>query len=489
MMMARRTFLGLVSLGLAGCTVGPDYLKPEVTTPEAFRAQISAGKAYANEGWWQLFSDPVLHKLVNQSLAQNWDITIATARVEEAAGVLITRGAPLYPQVGYNALGQRERLSDELAGAAAPVSPNPQSLYEPLFTASWEIDLWGRIRRQQQAAQANLVGAEEARRGVILTLAATVATTYFKLRALDAQLAVSRATLGNYAKLRTLFGERFRYGQVSEVVVAQITAQYETVAASIPLIEEEIGKTENALSILIGDYPHAISRGVPFASIRLPKVPSDLPSDMLRQRPDIAQAEQELIAANARIGAAMAQYYPQLSLTGSLGYASGALSNLLTGPAGVWAIAGTLAGPIFDAGAIKGQVQATEAQKKAALANYVKTIHTSFQDVSDGLVGYQKSRESLAARNRAVKALQTTVHLSFLKFEEGQESYTTVLTAENDLYSAQLTAIDTRFQAFASLVDVYKALGGGWTLDVGPDPALAASPQQARQSLEQATGG
>lgn len=489
MIIARRSFLGLLGLALAGCTVGPDYLKPDVRTPDAFRYQIGTGKAYANESWWQLFSDPVLHKLVSQSLAQNWDITIATAKVEEAAGILLTRGAPLYPQIGYNALGQRERLSDELAGATAPISPNPQSLYEPVFTASWEIDLWGRIRRQQQAAEANLVGAEEARRGVILTLASAVATTYFKLRALDAQLAVSRNTLANYGKLKKLFGERFKYGQVSEVVVAQITAQYENVAASIPLIEEEIAKTENALSILVGDYPHAINRGVPFASIRLPKVPSDLPSDMLRQRPDIAQAEQELIAANARIGAAMAQYYPQLSLTGSLGYASGALTNLLTGPAGLWAIAGTLAGPIFDAGAIKGQVQATEAQKQAALANYVKTIHVAFQDVSDGLVGYQKSLESLAARNRAVKALQTTVRLSFLKFEEGQESYTTVLTAENDLYSAQLEAINTRFRAFSSLVDVYKAMGGGWSLNVGPDPSIAASPEQARQSAQQATGG
>ena len=489
MIIARRSFLGIVGLALTGCTVGPDYLKPDVTSPAAFRYQISSGKAYANESWWQLFSDPVLHKLVNQSLAQNWDITIATARVEEAAGILITRGAPLYPQVGYNGMAQRERLSDELAGATQAISPNPQNLYEPLFTASWEIDLWGRIRRQQEAAQANLVGAEEARRGVILTLAAAVATTYFKLRALDAQLAVSRDTLGNYAKLKKLFSERFRYGQVSDVVVAQITAQYENVAASIPLIEEQVGKTENALAVLVGDYPHGIARGVPFASIKLPNVPSDIPSDMLRQRPDIAQAEQELIAANARIGAAMAQYYPQLSLTGSLGVASGALSSLLTGPAGVWAIAGSVVGPIFDAGAIKGQVQATEAQKMAALANYVKTIHTAFQDVSDGLIGYEKSLESLAARNRAVKALQTTVHLSFLKFEEGQESYTTVLTAENDLYSAELEAINTRFSAFSSLVDVYKALGGGWTLDVGPDPALAASPQQARQSLQQATGG
>lgn len=488
-MIARRTFLGFLAVSLSGCMVGPDYIKPDVKTPDAFRYQIGSGKAYANESWWQLFSDPVLRRLVNQSLAQNWDIAIATARVEEAAGILTTRGAPLYPQVGYNGLAQRERLSNELAGATKAISPNPQNLYEPLLTASWEIDLWGRIRRQQQAAEANLVGAEEARRGVILTLASAVATTYFRLRALDAQLAVSKATLANYAKLKKLFNDRFRYGQVSEVVVAQITAQYETIAASIPLIEEEIGKTENALSILVGDYPHAIARGASFAAIRLPKVPSDLPSDMLRQRPDIAQAEQELIAANARIGAAMAQYYPQLSLTGSLGYASGALTNLLTGPAGVWAIAGTLAGPIFDAGAIKGQVQATEAQKQAALANYVKTIHTAFQDVSDSLIGYSKSLESLAARNRAIKALQTTVRLSFLKFEEGQESYTTVLTAENELYDAQLQAIETRFRAFSSLVDLYKALGGGWTLDVGPVPALTSSPQQAKESATLATGG
>lgn len=487
-MIARRTFLGLMGLALTGCTVGPDYIKPDVKTPQAFRFSVSSNKAYANDSWWQLFADPQLRKLVNQSLSQNWDITIATARVDEAAGILLTRGAPLYPQIGYSGLAQRERLSDKLAGDQV-ISPNPQSLYQPLLTASWEIDLWGRIRRQQQAAEANLVGAEEARRGVILTLASAVATAYFKLRALDAELTVSRGTLANYAKLKKLFGERFRYGQVSEVVVAQITAQYENIAATIPLIEEEIAKTENAISVLVGDYPHGIARGAAFAAIKLPKVPSDLPSDMLRQRPDIAQAEQELIAANARIGAAMAQYYPQLSLTGSLGYASGALSNLLTGPAGVWALAGSLAGPIFDAGAIKGQVQATEAQKQAALANYVKTIHVAFQDVADGLVGYQKSLQSLAARNRAVTALQTTVRLAFLKFEEGQESYTTVLTAENDLYAAQIQAIETRFSAFASLVDVYKALGGGWTLNDGPNPALDPSPQQAEESARQATKG
>ena len=488
-MIARHSVLVVVGVLLAGCMVGPDYIKPDVASPEAFRFSVASGKGYANDSWWQLFSDPTLRKLVNRSLSQNWDIAIATARVDEAAGILTTRGAPLYPQVGYNGLAQRERLSDKLAGSTTTVEPNPQNLYEPLLTASWEIDLWGRLRRQQQAAQANLVGLEEARRGVILTLASAVASSYFRLRALDAQIVVSRATLANYAKLKKLFAERFKYGQVSEVVVAQVTAQYETIAASIPLIEEEIARTENALSVLVGDYPHAISRGVAFASIRLPAIPPDLPSDMLRQRPDIAQAEQELIAANARIGAAMAQYYPQLSLTGSLGYASGALSNVLTGPAGVWAIAGSLVGPIFDAGAIKGQVEATEAQKQAALANYVKTIHIAFQDVSDSLVGYQKSRESLASRNRAIKALQTTVRLSFLKFEEGQESYTTVLTAENDLYAAQLQAIDTRFRAFASIVGLYKALGGGWTLDVGPDPALTSSPETAKESAAAATRG
>lgn len=477
-MIARRSFLGVVGLALAGCTVGPDYMKPDVVTPGSFRFSVSGSKSYANEGWWQLFSDPVLRRLVNQALSQNWDIAIATARVDEAAGILLTRGAPLFPQIGYDGLSQNERLSEALAGNSVP-KPNPQTLNQPLLTASWEIDLWGRIRRQQQAAQANLVGAEEARRGVILTLASAVATAYFKLRALDAQLAVARATLASYGKLKKLFSDRFRYGQVSEVVVAQVTAQYETVAASIPLIEEEIGRTENALSVLAGDYPHAIARGRPFAAITLPGVPSDLPSDMLRQRPDIAQAEQELIAANARIGAAMAQYYPQLSLTGSLGFASAALADLLTGPAGAWAIAGTVTGPIFDAGAIKGQVQATEAQKQAALANYVRTIHIAFQEVSDSLIGYQKSRQSLAARDRAITALQTTVKLSFLKFEEGQESYTTVLTAENELYSAQLQAIATRLRAFTSLVDLYKALGGGWTLDDGPQPALAAAPRAA----------
>jgi outer membrane protein, multidrug efflux system len=463
---------------LTACTVGPDYVRPEVATPAAFRFSIADTRNNANAAWWTLFGDRKLTQLIDVALAQNWDLQIAAARVDQAAGALLSTRSGLYPQIGYSGTAERYRVSDNLLQGT--VEPNPLSLYEPLIGAGWELDLWGRIRRQAEAAQADLVGAEEARRGVVLTLVSAVATTYVRLRALDAELAISRKTLANYAATLKIFRNRFKYGQVSEITVSQARAQYESVAAAIPAIELEIAKTENALSILVGDYPHAIDRGLSFAALRPPPVPDGIPSTLLERRPDIAQAEQRLIAANALIGAARAQYFPQISLTGTLGFASMALGNLLAGPSTVWSLAGGIAGPIFDAGNIKGQVKATEAQRREALAQYLKTIQAAFRDVSDALVSHSKSLEKLAAEQRLVTAERTTARLSNLKFEEGQESYTTVLISQRDLYAAELSVVRARFDALASLIDLYKALGGGWVDDLAaraPQPqSLAVDP-------------
>jgi multidrug efflux system outer membrane protein len=341
-----------------------------------------------------------------------------------------------------------------------------------LISAGWQLDLWGRIRRQSEAAQANLVGAEEARRGVVLTLVAAVATTYLRLRALDAQLAIALETQSTYGEQLKLFEDRFKFGQISEVTLSQVRAEYETASAAVPQYEQQIGITENALSVLIGQTPRAIPRGRSFEALQIPRVPSGLPSQLLTRRPDIAQAEATLIAANADIGAAEALLYPNVSLTGSAGSASNDLGDLLERPASAWSIGADLTGPIFNGGSIRGQILVTKAQKAEAVANYQQTILNAFREVSDGFVGYSQSQRRLAAENRLVEAQETTARLALLTFNEGVDSYTTVLVAQEDLFASRLSAIEARYDVMASLVAIYKAMGGGWV-----DGAAARAPQ------------
>lgn len=445
---------------LNACTVGPDYTRPDVGTPQAFRFAVNGESGNANVAWWTQFGDKTLVSLIDQALANNWDLKIAAAQVDQAAALLVRTNSQLMPSVTYGATAERARVSE--VGGVKPGETNPASEINPYIGAGWELDLWGRVRRQSEAANANLVGAEEARRGVILTLVAAVATTYLQLRALDAQRAIAQESLADYNEQLTLFKERYSYGQISEVTLSQMQAQYETAAAVIPRVEEQISKTENALSLLTGTAPRSIPRGKSFDAIRLIGVPSGLPSDLLTRRPDVAQAEQNLIAANANIGAAEALYFPRLSLTGQAGTTSNAMNTLLTKPASEWSVAADLTGPIFNGGLITGQVFVTQAQKNAALAQYQQTILNAFREVSDGLVGYSQSKNRLAAENRLVEADATTARLAYLSFQEGAESYTTVLVAQNDLLDARLSAVQTRFDAFASLVQVYKAMGGGW---------------------------
>lgn len=469
---------GLVLALLNGCTVGPDYARPDVAVPVAYRFAVAEEAGNANVAWWTQFGDPTLVELIDAALSRNWDLRVAAARVDEAAGVLTATRSQLAPQIGYRAQVERARVSE--AGGAAQTGANPVSLANPYVAAGWELDLWGRIRRETEAAEANLVGAEEARRGVVLTLVAAVATSYLQLRALDAQLAIARQTRGDYAEQLRLFEERYSYGEISEVTLSQMKAQYETAAAVVPQIEEQIGKTENALSLLIGAAPQAMPRGRSFGAIRMIGVPAGLPSDLLTRRPDVAQAEQALIAANADIGAAKALYFPRVALTGQGGYASNAASDLFRTASSEWSIAAGLAGPIFNGGRISGQVFVTKAQKQAALAQYQQTILNAFREVSDGLVGYTQSKRRLAAENSLVEAQSTAARLAYLSFQEGEESYTTVLVAQNDLLNARLNAVQARYDAFASLVAVYKAMGGGWVaIAAAKAPAPAASAQRA----------
>ena len=472
----RRAFLLCASAAiLAACMMGPDYSRPKVDTPTAFRFEPQAVAETADTEWWKQFDDPVLDALIAEALANNLSIKVAVGNVEQAAGVFTQTRSGLFPQVGYSASGERARTTE--AGenpAVARLIPNPSTAYQAVLTASWEIDLWGRIRRLSEASLANLLATDQARRGVILSLVTSVASDYIQLRGLDEQLAVANETLGTYGESLKLFQLQFQYGQVSQMNVAQAQSQYETAAAQIPAIESQIAQLETALSILVGRNPGPIARGKPIAELKQPPVPAGLPSQLLERRPDLMQAEQQLVAANAQIGAAKALYFPTISLTGAFGSASPDLNKLFTGPARVWSYAGQAIGPIFTFGAISGQVAQAEGGQQAALYNYQLSIQNAFGDVDNALIASQKLQDQLAAQTRLVAALQDYARLATLQYNGGYTSYTTVLQAEQSLFPAELTLASLRAQAVGSTVNIYKAMGGGWVTLA--DNASASAP-------------
>jgi multidrug efflux system outer membrane protein len=400
--------------------------------------------------------------LIDAALANNLNVKVAAANVEQAAGVFTQTRSGLFPQIGYAGTGERARTTESGATRFPDLVPNPQTAYQAVLTASWEIDLWGRIRRLSESARANLLATDEGRRGVILTLVSSVATNYLTLRGLDEQLAISNRTLDTYAQSVRLYKLQFQYGQTSQMTVSQAQSQYETAAVQIPQLESQIAQTENALSVLLGRNPGPIPRGKSIYDLALPSVPSGVPSTLLERRPDLLQAEQTLIAANAQIGAARALYFPTISLTGAFGGASAELSNLFTGPARAWNFTGQVVGPIFTFGLVSGQVVQAEAGQQAALYNYRYSIQNAFADVDNALVANQKLKDQLAAQERLVAALQDYARLAKLQYDGGYTSYTTVLQAEQTLFPAELQLAAVRASVFTSAANTYKAMGGGW---------------------------
>ncbi len=445
-----------------GCAIGPDYVRPKVDAPAAFRFEPAKVAETANTAWWKQFGDPVLDQLIDTALANNLNVKIAAANVEEAAAVITQTRSQLFPQIGYSATGQRQRFPDTGIVAVIPNYPNPQTAYQALLTASWEIDLWGRIRRLSESALASMLATDEARRGVILTLVNSVASDYITLRGLDEQLSIAKSTLGTYGESVKLYQLQFKYGQTSQMTVSQAQSQYETAAAQIPVIESQIAQTENVLSILLGRNPGPIPRGKSIYDLTLPSVPAGVPSSLLERRPDLLQAEQSLIAANAQIGAAKALYFPAISLTGALGSSSTALSDLFKGPTRIWNYAGQVIGPIFTFGAVSGQVGQAEAAEQAALLNYELSIQNAFADVDNALIASQKLKEQQAAQERLVAALKDYARLAKLQYDGGYTAYSTVLQAEQTLFPAELNLAAVRASVFTSAGNIYKAMGGGW---------------------------
>ena len=460
--MRRWIVLSVLFFLLAGCAAGPDYVKPVVETPNAFKYDEAGTREAVNMVWWKQFQDPVLDALINEALVNNKNIKIAAANMQQAAAVVMQTRSPLFPQFGYSGSAGRKRLSGLEGTPLSNFVENPQNSYQAFISASWEIDLWGRIRRLTESAEADLHASEAQWRGTILSLVAMVANDYIQLLGLDEQLAVSKRNMAAYAESVKIFELRFKYGMVSQMNVEQTRAQYETVAAAIPQIESQIAQTEHALSVLLGRNPGPIKRGKTIYELQLPPVPSGLPSEILINRPDIQEAEQSLISANAQIGAARALYFPTISLTGAYGNSSADLSDLFKGPANAWSYVGSLTGPIFAGGAITGQVNRAEAAQKAALHNYELAIQNSFADVEDSLVIRKKLVEQIEAQERLVKANSEYTRLARLQYEGGYAPYSTVLQAEQMLFPSEINYVQYRSSAFIALVNIYKAMGGGW---------------------------
>jgi multidrug efflux system outer membrane protein len=459
-----RVAAGLLVAGLlGGCVVGNDYTRPALDLPEKFRFENPEARDVANTKWWEQFEDPALNDLIDSALANNLDVRIAAARVEEFYGALGVTRSGFYPQVGADFAATRELI---------PPSTSASDRFQADIFAAWELDVFGRLRRLTEASRADLLASEEGRHFAVLSLIGAVASGYIALRTLDSQVDIARRTLKSRADALTIFEARHRRGGISELELSQQRSEYASALATIPRLEQQQLQTENALAVLIGRNPGPIARAKTIEELALPSVPAGLPSELLERRPDLRQAEFNLVAANARIGAAKALYFPSISLTGLLGSASNAIDDLFTGPAELWSYGGTVNAPVFTGGNISGQVAIAEARQQQALFAYRQAIQSAFQEVDDALIADHKSREELAAQTQGLEALRTYTRLARLRYDNGYSSYLEVLDAERALFSAELDYARVRSDTYFALIDLYKAMGGGWVVE-----ASAAAPQ------------
>ena len=479
--MKTRIAAACIAAALAGCTVGPDYVRPTVDTPPAWRIDYPKAAEVANLKWWEQFGDPVLNELVEAALRDNRDLRVAAARVDQFIGALTATGSQFYPQIGYGADASRARAS-AVGQPPLPPGANPYfSLYNVSLGAQWQVDLFGRVRRQTEAAQAQVYASEQGRRGVVLTLVSSVAASYIVLRSLDRQLEIAQATARNFNATLRIFELRFKAGIVAKTEVTQVRSQAQQAEAAIPAFQQAIAAQENLISILLGRNPGPIPRGRTIDQLLAPAIPGDLPAALLLRRPDILQAEQNLVAANASIGAARAQYYPNLSLQAALATTATAFSGLFSGPAAAGLIGAGLTGPVFTFGGIEGQVASAEAGERLALAVYQQTVLNALRETNDALSGSQRRLEEFNAQRGRVDSLREFARLARLRFDKGVAGYLDVLVAENELFAAELASVGLQAGRYTQLVNVYQAMGGGWvdianSVSPRPEGLAAAAP-------------
>jgi multidrug efflux system outer membrane protein len=465
---------GAIAVALAlltvSCTLGPDYKRPAVDLPQAFRGETGAASqsrpdSLADVKWAELFRDDTLTSLVSTALDQNFDLRIASERVLQARAAFRITRSDQFPVVDASIAATTARLSRTGAAGDIPDDVSADASFTRIgFGLGWELDVWGRLRRQTEAARAQYLATEEARRGVTTTLVADVTAAYLALRAFDAEAEIARRTRDIGAEGLRLTTARRDRGLVSGLDVRQAEQLLYTATGQIAAIERNIAETENALSLLLGRAPGEVPRGLSFDAFTVPPVvPAGLPSDLLERRPDIRQAEQELIAANAQIGAAKAEYFPRISLTGFFGTESRALSDLLSGPARTWSAGASAVAPIFNAGRTRGNVQLAEALQREAVVNYQRAIYVSLREVADALADHRKRAEERAEQERLVEALRRSAGLSTQRYQGGLDSYLQVLDAQRSLFQGELDLARVRWQELTSIVQLYRALGGGWS--------------------------
>jgi multidrug efflux system outer membrane protein len=469
----------VAALLLSGCAVGPNYEPPPLASPETFRGEAAppSASSLADLPWWEVFNDPTLVALIQESLQNNYDLRIAVARVEQAsAGVGIAR-SEIFPQLEYGFAASRGRNS--FLGGISGVNTGTRNFFVAALNVSWEIDIWGRIRRATEAAQGQFLATDAARRGVILSLVAGVAQAYFELRELDAELEITRNSVDTFQKTVALFTRQFQGGVASKLEVDRAQAALSQAAATVPRLESQIVAQEDQLCVLLGRPPGPIPRGALLIDQQMPspEVPAGLPSALLERRPDLVQAEEVAFSANANVGVSIANFLPTIGLTSIYGSQSTQLSNLLTKGTGLWGVAGQAAGPLFRGGQLYYSYKGAQASLEETQAQYQGTVLTALQEVSDALSAREKLIESREQQVVAVTALEESVRLSLLRYTDGLSNYIEVLDAQQQLFPAQTTLAQVERDQLLAVVQLYKALGGGWSIDATPGtPAPTPSP-------------
>ncbi len=460
----------LVILLLAGCMVGPDYRRPDVVVPAEWRTGPGGASSLTDLAWWEVFNDPILQELIRAAFDANRDVQVAVARILEGRAQLGVARAALFPQLGGRASYDYTRpysqnsffLKSFPSGPSGSILPEGDD-YKASVDLAFELDLWGRLRRATEAARAELLANEDIWRAVLTTLVADVARTYFDLLELDRELEIARRTLATREASLDLQRRRAAQGLATRLDVERADAEVAVASATVRDVERRTAQTENGLNVLLGRNPGPVRRGAALDAQRVPpEVPPGLPSALLERRPDIRQAEERLVAANARIGEAKAAYFPRISLTGMFGVESASLSDLFTGGSKVWQVGPAMTVPIFTAGRISGTVKAREAQQQQAVAQYLQAIQQAFREVEDALVFHRTVREIRADRERREAALRQALVLANLRYERGLATYLDVLDAQRQLFQAELDLASTMRDQLTAVVQVYKALGGGW---------------------------
>jgi multidrug efflux system outer membrane protein len=470
----------LVIAGTIGCAVGPNYKRPSVDVPVTYRgAQAeqspggpdasqpahsttapapSSARSLGDEKWWDVFQDPQLQALIRTALSNNYDVRIAATRVLEAQAQLgITRANQLPTLSGGG------NITSQQSPKLGPIPSYELTQGQVAASAAWDLDFWGKYRRATEAARANLLGNEWAQKEVMATLVANLATSYFQLRQLDLELEISQRTLNSRKDSLQLTQTLEQHGISSLLDVRQSEQLVYTAATEVPDLEREVAQQENAINVLLGNYPGDVPRGLKLTDQpHAPEVPAGLPSALLERRPDIREAEESLIAANAQIGVARAAYFPDIALTATAGYESPALTDLFTGPAGLWNMAASLTQPIFEGGRLKSNVRLARAEREQMVLTYQQTIQGAFRDVSNALVAYRKDQDLRIQQQHLYDSAQDAAHLSEVRFKAGTTDYLEVLTNETNSFSAELALAQAQGNELIALVQLYQALGGGW---------------------------